>query len=427
MNALKFVNLGDLHILPGEFDYADLEEQVGAREDWFIVDDVVVRQASPIHGNRDNKGSIPINEDDEICMPSLAKKNETIDPGKVEFIKMARDLLEQENVKSWGLDRMDQRFLPLSKTFTFHETGGQGVDVYVIDTGINIHHVDFEGRATWGITTAKNSLNNVDKVGHGTFVAGIIGGKVFGVAKKVNLIAVKVLNDYGEGSLSGILYGIEYVVRQHSKTKRPSIANLSLGTGRNRLVDLAVNQMTRLGIVVVVAAGNGNEFGQPDNACSTSPAGSDQAITVGAIDVNDSLASWSNIGPCVSLFAPGEYVMSDFSCPTNSSIGVESGTSFSSPYVAGIAALMMGEFTEVHLTPKDVADKLLLISTKNVVSGLEGTGSPNILAYSQTQELKNVIGTARVRLQGCILCDWHCKKEEMVGGQQLEQLILHTE
>ncbi|CAG8466919.1 1030_t:CDS:2 [Ambispora gerdemannii] len=389
-NVSKLISLGDnLHVLPGEFD-SELHETIKleSQKDWWVTEDIVVRKINPVNIDQfediGNGGCDP--------PPPGMGGNLSVDPGAVKFKNITNGITVQSNVKSWGLDRIDQRIRPLSKTYNFEQSAGEGVDVYVVDTGININHVDFEGRARWGLNAVPDTVDN-DLLGHGTFVAGIIGGKVYGVAKKVNLIAVKCLDDRGEGTLNSILYGFEYVMKQHNATKRPAIANLSFGTERNKLVDMAVNQLVSAGIIVVAAAGNGDEYGRPEDACNSSPAASRLAITVGATSTNDTIASWSNRGPCITLFAPGQSVTSDLAC-TNHNAGVESGTSFSAPYVSGIIALMLSKYKESNLNPQSIMIYLTQLATKDVIRGLPKTRSPNLLAYSQVQELEEVIGGA---------------------------------
>ncbi|CAG8634436.1 1957_t:CDS:2 [Ambispora leptoticha] len=386
-NVSKLIHLGDnFYVLPGDFDE---KLKLDSRNDWWMSEDTIVRKIKPVNPD-------PVAEIGNGCNPPPPGMggNLTVDPGSVKFENTTNDIIVQTNVKSWGLDRIDQRSLPLSKTYDFDQNAGEGVDVYVIDTGININHVDFEGRASWGLTAVPNTTDN-DLLGHGTFVAGIIGGKVFGVAKKVNLIAVKCLDDNGEGTLNNILYGFEFIINHHNNSKRPAIANLSFGTQRDKLVDMAVNQVVSAGITVVAAAGNGDQYGRPEDACLSSPAASKSAIAVGATLANDTIAPWSNIGPCVTLFAPGDNVMSDLAC-TNYNAGIESGTSFSAPYVSGIIALMLSKY---NLNPQNVKTQLTQLATKNAVRGLSGTQSPNLLAYSQVQELETG-GAASDKLLG---------------------------
>ena len=219
---------------------------------------------------------------------------------------------------SQGLARISHREKLSNDTFSLYEhdpTGGEGVDVYVIDTGINIHHVEFEGRASWGITTPQNDVDE-DANGHGTHCAGIIGSRKYGVAKAVNLIAVKVLGSNGSGSFSDIIGGILWAAEQAANklaaanveyattgtTKhKGSVANMSLGGGKSIAMDRAVNGAVESGLHFTVAAGGDN-----GNACQYSPAAAEKAVTVGASNVGDEKSRSSNWGECVDVFAPGE-------------------------------------------------------------------------------------------------------------------------
>ncbi|OZJ01770.1 hypothetical protein BZG36_05076 [Bifiguratus adelaidae] len=250
-------------------------------------------------------------------------------------------MLTQSNPPSWGLCRINERTLPLANEFSYIASSGQGVDVYVIDTGIFIEHEDFGGRAVWGKTAIEGAPHQDDN-GHGTFVSGIIGGSVYGVAKQCNLIAVKALDATGGGTISDILHAIQYVYNSYvSRGTKKAIANLSIGTEKSNALNAAVNALVDAGIMVTVAAGNGDAEGIGDDACQYSPSSASSAISVGAIAPDDTIAPFSNYGSCVSLYAPGVEVTSDW---IDSAVATHnlSGTSFSSPYVAGTLALMMG-------------------------------------------------------------------------------------
>lgn len=203
---------------------------------------------------------------------------------------------------TWGLDRIDQRTLPLTNSYTYNQTGA-GVTAYVIDTGIRISHTQFGGRATSGTDTIDGGSAD-DCNGHGTHVAGSIGGSTYGVAKSVQLVAVRVLNCQGSGTTSGVIAGIDWVTSNH-QAGHPAVANMSLGGGASTALDNAVNNSITDGVTYAVAAGNGNALGQAANACNYSPARVPAAITVSATDSTDGKPSWANIGTCVDLFAPG--------------------------------------------------------------------------------------------------------------------------
>lgn len=270
---------------------------------------------------------------------------------------------------TWGLDRIDQRARPLSGTFTYNKTGA-GVRVYIIDTGIRTAHSEFGGRATYGFDAVDNTLPADDCNGHGTHVAGTVGGSTYGVAKGVSLIAVRVLNCSGSGSNSQVIAGINWVTTNHIK---PAVVNMSLGGSASSVLDAAVQNSINRGITYAVAAGNSNA-----NACNYSPARVGAAITVGATTSTDARASYSNWGTCLDLFGPGSSITSAW-YTSNTAINTISGTSMATPHVAGVAALYLQGTSGV--TPATVASALTTLSTPNVVTS-RGTGSPNRLLFT---------------------------------------------
>ena len=281
----------------------------------------------------------------------------------VRYLELSRKLRVTES--SWGIDRVNQRELPLDGRIERGVTG-EGVTAYVIDTGIMGSHSEFGGRARNGYSAIGGFT---DCNGHGTHVAGTIGGDIVGVAIAVDLVAVRVLDCNGSGTVEGVINGINWMIGNHVAGE-PAVANMSLGAGQSKTLNDAVNAAVRDGITMVVAAGNSDA-----DACNTSPASADRAITVGAVTRYDDRASYSNWGECLDLFGPGSDVLSAAISGAHDYQSL-SGTSMASPHVAGVAALYLGEHPDA--SPDEVAAALVDGSTKNVVHN-PGVGSPNIL------------------------------------------------
>ncbi|MFV8188721.1 S8 family peptidase [Streptomyces sp. AF1B] len=273
----------------------------------------------------------------------------------------------QKNPPSWGLDRIDQRGLPLNRRYTWPESAGRGVTAYVIDTGIRITHKDFGGRASYGWDFVGNDRTASDGNGHGTHVAGTIAGTAYGVAKKSKVVAVRVLDNTGSGTTAQVIAGIDWVTRH---ARKPAVANLSLGGHHNAQLDAAVRNSIASGVTYAVAAGND---GLP--AALYSPADVKQAITVGATDRNDARASFSNFGSAVDLFAPGVSITSA-SYASNTGRATFSGTSMATPHATGAAALYLGSHPKA--TPAQVAKALVKRAVSGKISG-RGLGSPDEL------------------------------------------------
>jgi subtilisin family serine protease len=279
----------------------------------------------------------------------------------------------QLNPPSWGLDRIDQRNLPLDNSYTF-PTNAPAVHAYIIDTGIRFTHQTFGGRAVSGRDTVNNDNDATDCNGHGTHVAGTVGGSQYGVAKAVQLVGVRVLDCNGSGTTAGVAAGIDWVT---ANAIRPAVANMSLGGGADATLDAAVVNSINSGVTYAIAAGNGNALGVRQNACNFSPARVPAAITVGATQINDAAASFSNFGTCVDILAPGVNITSSW-MTNDTATNTISGTSMATPHVAGAAALVLQ--ANPAFTPQQVRDALVGASTPNVITNV-GTGTPNQLLF----------------------------------------------
>jgi subtilisin family serine protease len=279
-------------------------------------------------------------------------------------------IFDTQTNPTWGLDRIDQRALPLDHAYVYNQTGS-GVDVYIIDTGIRFTHNDFGGRAVTGYDAVTSGGTAADGNGHGTHVAGTVGGTTYGVAKGVHLISVRVLNNSGSGTYSQVIAGVDWVTSDH--TTHPAVANMSLGGSLSTALDNAVRNSIADGVTYCVAAGN-----SAVNASTQSPADVAEAITVGATDNTDTWAYFSNYGSVVDILAPGVNITSDY-YSSNTATATMSGTSMSSPHVAGAAALYLE--ANPTATPAQVQSALTSNATANVISGVP-SGTVNKLLYS---------------------------------------------
>jgi subtilisin family serine protease len=277
----------------------------------------------------------------------------------------------QTNPPSWGLDRIDQRRLPLNRSYTFGATASN-VTAYIIDTGIMTAHTEFGGRARSGIDTINNDTDSSDCHGHGTHVAGTVGGRTFGVAKGVQLVGVRVLNCQGAGTTAGVIKGVDWVT---ANAVKPAVANMSIGGGASAALDNAIANSIASGVTYAVAAGNNGA-----DACGFSPSRAPAAITVGATTETDARASFSNFGKCVDIFAPGLDITSAWWSSTTASSTL-SGTSMATPHVTGAAALILAGDPEA--TPAEVTAAMTGAATTGVVTS-PGTGSPNRLLFTAT-------------------------------------------
>ncbi|ONI73353.1 serine protease [Actinosynnema sp. ALI-1.44] len=275
----------------------------------------------------------------------------------------------QPNPPSWGLDRIDQRTLPLDKSYTY-STPASNVSAYIIDTGIRVTHQTFGGRAKPGFDAITSGGNANDCHGHGTHVAGTVGGKEYGVAKGVNLFAVRVLDCQGSGTTAQVVAGIDWVT---ANAVKPAVANMSLGGGADATLDAAVKKSIASGVTYAIASGNSNA-----NACNYSPARVPEAITVNASTDTDGRASFSNYGTCTDIFGPGQSIVSSWNTSDTATNNI-SGTSMATPHVAGGAALYLADHAAA--TPQEVRDALVNAATDGKITG-PGSGSPNKLLYT---------------------------------------------
>ncbi|MGV9690035.1 S8 family peptidase [Streptomyces sp. NPDC003444] len=314
-----------------------------------------------------------------VKMSEEKAKELAADPSvaRVEADGVAYALGTQPNPPSWGLDRVDQRNLPLDKGYTY-ATDASNVTAYIVDSGIRMSHRDFGGRAVSGYDFINNDSDASDCHGHGTHVAGTVGGSSYGVAKGVKLVSVRVLNCEGKSGTTWdpVLAGIDWVTRN---AKKPAVVNMSVGGGRAQAINDAVNNSIASGITWVVAAGNDNA-----DSCSYSPSSTPAAITVGATNSGDARATgWkdgqaSNYGSCLDVFAPGDKVIST-SIASDTASQSMNGTSMASPHVAGAAALLLA--ANPTWTPAQVRDKLVADATPNKITDAR-TGSPNRLLFT---------------------------------------------
>lgn len=302
---------------------------------------------------------------------------------------------ELEKNAPWGLARISHRDSLTLGTFSkylYCSEGGEGVDVYVIDTGTNIDHVDFEGRANWGKTIPAHD-EDVDGNGHGTHCSGTIAGKRFGVAKKAHIYAVKVLKSNGSGTMSDVVKGVEWAAIRHAeqvkaakdgkgrKGFKGSAANMSLGGGKSVALNLAVNAAVDAGIHFAVAAGNDNA-----ESCRYSPASAEKAVTVGASTLSDERAYFSNYGKCNDIFAPGLNILSTWT-GSKYATNTISGTSMASPHIAGLLAYFLSiqpekdsGYAVADVTPKQLKKTIISVATADTLTDVP-SGTNNVSRF----------------------------------------------
>jgi subtilisin family serine protease len=279
-------------------------------------------------------------------------------------------IVNTQSGATWGLDRIDQRDLPLNNSYSY-SSGASGVKAYVVDTGVKADHQEFGDRVVSGFSAFNDGDGRIDGNGHGTHVAGTIAGAVYGVAKAATIVPVRVLDDKGSGAISGVIAGLDYIAKTHMSSDA-AVANMSLGGGASTALDDAVRRVIAAGVTVVVAAGNSNA-----DACRNSPARVAEALTIGATTSTDARASYSNFGTCLDLFAPGSAITSAWPTSTTATNTI-SGTSMAAPHVAGAVALHLAGATSA--TPAAVAAAITQAATPNKV-GSPGKGSPNLLLF----------------------------------------------
>lgn len=309
---------------------------------------------------------IPQNVEQEFVR--ILKLNPTV--SLIEKDQVFKSNATTQTNATWGLDRSDQRNLPLNSTYNA-DGNAQGVPVYVVDTGVLASHQDFAGRVKAGYTAVSDGNGTTDCNGHGTHVAGTIAGTKYGIAKSASIIPVRVLDCNGSGTTSTVIAGLDWVASQNP---RNAVVNLSLGGGTSTALDDAINRVVNKDIVVVVAAGNNNA-----DACNYSPSRVPAAITVGATTNQDQRANYSNYGKCLDVFAPGSNITSDW-YSSNTATATASGTSMASPHVAGLAAILRAIYTGENVS--QITNRILNKATTNKVTDSQ-TGSPNRLLYTR--------------------------------------------
>ncbi|EME38356.1 subtilisin-like protein [Dothistroma septosporum NZE10] len=281
--------------------------------------------------------------------------------------------LTSQKPSTWGLGRISHRAKG-SNVYVYNSNAGSNTDIYIVDTGIFVDHSDFGGRARMGANFVEGE-SSTDGNGHGTHCAGTTGSNTYGVAKEAKIIGVKVLGSDGSGTNSDVIAGIQWAVNNANSSGRTgrSVISMSLGGQFDQTSNNAVAQAVAAGVFVAVAAGNDGR-----NAANYSPASESSACTVGATDIDDNRASFSNFGSILDIFAPGVNIQSTW-IGSSTATNTISGTSMATPHIAGLAAYLIA--LEGPRSPSALCSRIQALSTKNVVVS-PGSGSPNCLAYN---------------------------------------------